>query len=81
MRGWWKIPLAFVFVLLVIVVLVGATNRRARSREWCGLEANEPRSSQITNLSVDWTWDPPGFDCVYKDDRGHEVVRRRASAP
>jgi hypothetical protein len=80
MRGWWKIPLLGVFVLLVIVVLVGATNRRARSREWCGLDRNVPPLAQTANVSVDWTWDPPGFDCVYRD-QGHEVARRRAQAP
>jgi hypothetical protein len=81
MRGWWKIPLTGIFVLLVIVVLIGETNRRTRSREWCGLDRNVPPLHQITKVSVDWTWDPPGFDCVYKDDRGHELARRRAAAP
>jgi hypothetical protein len=81
MRGWWKIPLVGVFCLLVIVVLVGVTNRRARSREWCGLDRNVPRLARIANVSVDWRWNPPGFDCVYRDDHGHEVARRRAQAP
>ncbi|MEK6273804.1 MAG: hypothetical protein AABM30_00525 [Actinomycetota bacterium] len=81
MRGWWKVPFAGLVVLTVIVSAVGANNRRARSYEWCGLDSSTPRMEQIRDVKVDWTWRPPGFDCVFTDDRGHEVARRRASPP
>jgi len=81
MRGWWRIPVTGVLLLLVIVVLVGVHSRRARQQEWCGLDSSTPRMAQIREVHADWTWNPPGFDCVYTDSRGHEVVRRRGSAP
>ena len=81
MRRWWTIPLSGIAFVLLIVFLVGLHARRVRSREWCGLDQHTPRLPQIRTVDADWTWHPPGFDCIYMDGSGREVARHRAYPP
>ena len=81
MKRWWMIPLSGLLFLLLIVVLIGLHNRRVRALEWCGLDDNTPRIEQIRDVHTDWTWDPPGYDCVYTSVGGQELARRRAYPP
>jgi hypothetical protein len=81
MKRWWTIPLSGILFLLMIVVVIGLHSRRVRAREWCGLDDNTPRIERIRSVDADWTWRPPGYDCVYSDGAGNEVTRRRAYPP
>ena len=46
---------------------------------WCGTRSERPGADAIT---ADWTWIPPGWDCVYyrldDSEREHVIARRRA---
>ncbi|MEP6910131.1 MAG: hypothetical protein ABI896_06845 [Actinomycetota bacterium] len=43
--------------------------------------AEHQRAAGITGVSTDFTFVPPGWDCVYWSRNGREVARRRADSP
>jgi hypothetical protein len=63
-------------VAAVILGVVVYTIREERASTECGFTPPSREELPGTGWHVDWEWTPPGFICVYTDDRGNVVARR-----
>ena len=71
---------AVIGVMAVAVMFVGGviySVREERASTGCGFTPPSREELPGSGWHVDWEWLPPGFVCVYTDDRGNVVARRR----
>jgi hypothetical protein len=64
-------------VAAVLVVGVIYSIREERASTACGFTPPGREDLPGSGWHVDWEWLSPGFVCIYTDDRGNEVARRR----
>ena len=71
---------AVIGLMAVAAVLAAAviySIREERASTACGFTPPGREDLPGSGSHVDWEWLPPGFVCVYTDDRGNEVARLR----
>ena len=71
---------AVIGALALVAVLVGAVTYEVRheyASTACGFTPPSREELPGSGWHVDWGWWPPGFVCVYTDERGNVVARRR----
>ena len=71
---------AVIGVMAVAVMFVGGviySVREERASTGCGFTPPSREDLPGSGWRVDWEWLPPAFVCVYTDDRGNVVARRR----
>jgi hypothetical protein len=76
----FTISYAVIAVMAVAAVFVGGviySIREERASTGCGFTPPSREQFPGSGWHVDWVWLPPGFVCVYTDDRGNVVARRR----
>lgn len=73
----WYAVSAAVAILTVLVGLVIYAIREDRASTACGFTPPGREELAGSGWHADWEWWPPGFVCVYTDDRGRVVGRRR----
>jgi hypothetical protein len=73
----WYGVIGAVAVLAVLVGTVIYTIHEERASTACGFTPPGREELPGTGSHVDWEWWPPGFVCVYTDDLGNVVGRRR----
>lgn len=61
--------------VLVGIVIYAIREERAQT----GCSFSPPGREEVATFGsrADWEWWPPGFVCLYTDERGHVVDRRR----
>jgi hypothetical protein len=75
-----RVRYAVIAAIAIFTVLFGIVIyaiREERASTGCGL--TPPGREELTGSGwrADWEWWPPGFVCVYTDDQGRVVGRRR----
>ena len=78
-RGRRRLALAGVLLVAVAVAalaLAGVDSSRDAMDD-CTATPPSGASAPGTVVAVDWEWFPPGYVCVFVDQNGREVERRR----
>jgi hypothetical protein len=73
----WYAVIAAVALLAVLVGIVIYAILEERASTACGFTPPGREELPGSGWRADWEWWPPGFVCVYTDDRGRVVSRRR----
>ena len=73
----WYAVIGAVAVLTVLVGIVIYAIREERASTGCGFTPPGREELPASGWRADGEWWPPGFVCVYTDDRGRVVGRRR----
>jgi hypothetical protein len=76
----FTIRYAVIGALALAAVLVGAVTYEVRheyASMACGFTPPSREELPGSGWHMDWGWWPPGFVCVYTDERGSVVARRR----
>ena len=76
-RIWYAVIGAVVLLAVLAAVYIVYSMREERASTAC--EFTPPGREELpgSGSHVDWEWWPPGFVCVYTEDSGKVVGRRR----
>jgi hypothetical protein len=76
----FRVRYTFIAAVAVLTVLVGIVMyaiREERASTGCGFTPPGREELPGSGSHADWEWWAPGFVCVYTDDHGRVVGRRR----
>ncbi|MDP8911475.1 MAG: hypothetical protein M3M94_05355 [Actinomycetota bacterium] len=75
----WTLVTLFVFVPVALLVTANITHGRAFQR--CADVDPSLQQHRSSNFEVHWTWSPPGFVCLHRNEEGRLIKRTRPEFP